>query len=87
MQLIDYSMLLFGTTALLYITAYAALFHNPSIAKFIIMACAWVINTVAFVWYGIATQQLGFILIVALEFLFIFFVYIITGKVIKDDYR
>jgi hypothetical protein len=39
----------------------------------------------ALMWYGIATAQLGFILMFFLELMMIAFVYVITGKVVKDE--
>jgi hypothetical protein len=85
MSLNDKSLVLFGTAALLYMCVYAAMFLSPSLKKFFTLALAWLVNWVATLWYGIVTEQVGFILICGLEVAMIFFVYVITGKVIQDD--
>ena len=85
MSLDDKSLVLFGTMSFLYMCVYGAMFLSPSLKKFAILALAWSINLGATLWYGIVTGQVGFILICGLEVAMIFFVYVITGKVIQDD--
>lgn len=83
MSLQEWSLVVFGSTAFMYLMAYFSLFHNPSIKKFILFIFAWVVHMVVTLWYGIATEQIGFVLIFGLEIAIIFFVYIITGKVLN----
>lgn len=83
MSLQDWSLVVFGSTAFMYLMAYASLFLSPSIKKFLLLILSWIIHMIVILWYGIATNQMGFILLFGLEITIIFFVYIITGKVLK----
>ena len=85
MTLQDWSLVVFGATALLYFMVYLSIFQNPSVGKFLFLILAWIIHSATLVWYGIATGQVGFIMIVLLEIMMTTFVYIITGKVVKNE--
>jgi|694.fasta_scaffold11805_19 hypothetical protein len=85
MSLNTWSLIVFGAVALLYIMVYSSMFQKSSIKKFVLLIIAWVIHMVTILWYGIATNQIGFILWFALELLVIYFVYVITGKVFNND--
>lgn len=85
MTLQDWSLIVFGATALLYFMVYLSIFQNPSIGKFLFLILAWIAHSTVLVWYGIATDQIGFVMIVLLEIMMVTFVYIITGKVIKNE--
>jgi len=85
MSLNDWSLIIFVTTALFYVMIYASLFQSPTIKKFLFLFLSWVAHMGTILWYGIATRQVGFILWFLLEITMVYFVYIITGKVIKDD--
>lgn len=85
MNLQDWSLVVFGSTAFLYMATYLSMFHKPSIKKFLFLILSWVVHMAINLWYGIATDQIGFVLIFFLEISMIFFVYIITGKVLSND--
>jgi hypothetical protein len=85
MNLNTWSLIVFGTVAFLYLMVYSSMFQKATIKKFILLIIAWVIHMATILWYGIATNQVGFILWFALELMMIYFVYVITGKVVKDD--
>jgi hypothetical protein len=85
MSLNTWSLIVFGAVAFLYIMVYSSMFQKSSIKKFVLLIIAWVIHMVTILWYGIATNQIGFILWFALELLVIYFVYVITGKVFNND--
>ena len=85
MSLNTWSLIVFGAVALLYIMVYSSMFQKSSIKKFVLLIIAWVIHMVTILWYGIATNQIGFILWFALELMVIYFVYVITGKVFNND--
>jgi len=85
MSLNTWSLIVFGAVALLYIMVYSSMFQKSSIKKFVLLIIAWVTHMVTILWYGIATNQIGFILWFALELLVIYFVYVITGKVFNND--
>jgi hypothetical protein len=85
MNLNTWSLIVFATVAFLYLMVYSSMFQKATIKKFIFLTMAWVIHMITILWYGIATNQVGFILWFALELMMIYFVYVITGKVVKDD--
>jgi len=85
MSLQAWSLVYFGSTALLYFMIYMSMFQSPSIKRFFLLVVSWVVHMTALMWYGIATAQLGFILMFFLELMMIAFVYVITGKVVKDE--
>jgi hypothetical protein len=85
MSLNTWSLIVFGAVAFLYIMVYSSMFQKASIKKFVLLTLAWVFHMVTILWYGIATSQIGFILWFALELMMIYFVYVITGKVIHND--
>jgi hypothetical protein len=79
------SLILFGTTAAFYLMIYASLFQSPTIKKFFLLFLIWLVHIGAILWYGIVTSQVGFILWFFLEITMIYLVYVITGKVIRND--
>ena len=85
MTLNTWSLIIFGTTALFYIMVYASLFQSPTIKKFLFLVVSWIAHIGSILWYGIATSQVGFILWFFLEITMVYFVYIITGKVVRND--
>jgi hypothetical protein len=74
MSLTNWSLVIFLSYALFYFSMFAAVTLTPSISKIATMICFWIINQVAILWYGIATNQIGFILM----FIFQFIVTILT---------
>lgn len=64
---------------------FLSLFHNPSITKYSMLFAFWLINVGVTLWYGIYTEQIGFILIAGTEIIISIFVYVITAKAVKDD--
>ena len=84
MSLNTWSLIVFGAVALFYIMVYSSMFQKASIKKFVLLTLAWVVHMTTILWYGIATGQIGFILWFALELMMIYFVYVITGKVINN---
>lgn len=85
MSLNTWSLILFVTTAFFYVMVYASLFQSPTIKKFLLLVLSWIAHIGAMLWYGIVTSQVGFILWFFLEITMVYFVYIITGKVVRDD--
>ena len=84
MTLEQWSLVVFGITALWNLVAFVAFFHNPTIRKFVFLLFVWVAKMSVVAWYGFATDQMGFILISFFEVLMIFFIYIIAGKVLAN---
>ena len=85
MSLEDWSLVYFGATAFLYFMIYMSMFQSPSVKRFLVLVLAWVIHMVVMLWYGIATAQIGFVFMFFLEIMMLAFVYVITGKVTKNE--
>lgn len=85
MSLNDQSLIVFGTTTLFYFMVYTSLFLNPSPKKFFLLFLTWLVHVGTILWYGIVTNQIGFVLWFGLEIIMVYLVYIITGKVLKDE--
>jgi hypothetical protein len=84
MTLNDWSILYFAVTAIYYVTIYFAMFRNPSAMKFIFLIFMWLAHITTMLAYGIATGQVGFILLFGLELAMIAFVYVIVMKLAED---
>jgi hypothetical protein len=86
MSLNSWSIVFFGSQALLYLSVYFAMFSvPPSIFKFIVAGLLWFVQLFVTLIYGMSTGQIGFVLIFFLEIAMIMFVYTITGKMKKYD--
>ena len=84
MSLNDWSIIVFGFSAIYYLAIYYSIFKNPAPGKFALLAFVWVINSIVTLVYGIATDQIGFILLFFLEWMMIIITFIESGRVIKD---
>lgn len=84
MSLNDWSLIVFGFSAVYYVTIYYSIFRNPTPGKFGFLAIVWAINSIVTLFYGIATDQIGFILLFFLEWIMIIISFIESGRVIKD---
>lgn len=84
MSLNDWSIIVFLFSALYYLTIYYSMFYNPNPAKFILLAIVWIINSFVTLLYGMATDQIGFVMLFFLEWAMIVVVFIQSGKVLKD---
>lgn len=86
MSLNDWSIIMFASTALLYITMIWSVFRRPSIPSFIILIFVWFASIVTQLVYGIATHQVGFVLIFFLNLALIVLVYTITERSAHDSH-
>jgi hypothetical protein len=84
MTLNDWSILYFSVTALYYVTIYFSMFRNPSVPKFILLVFVWLAHLGTTLVYGVATGQVGFVLLFGLELAMILFVYIVVSKLVQD---
>jgi hypothetical protein len=69
MSLTNWSLVVFLSYALFYLSMFVAVTLKPSVAKIVTMIFFWMINQVVTLWYGIATNQIGFILMFILQFI------------------
>lgn len=79
------SLILFGVSAIFYFLMAYAILSKPVIWKFFIVLIAWVAQQSAYIGYGIYTDQIGFVLIGFFEILMVLFLFILSGKVIRDN--
>lgn len=84
MSLNDWSIVVFGFSVIYYLAIYYSIFKNPSAGKFLFLALVWVINSIVTLVYGIATDQIGFVLLFFLEWMMIVIAFIESGRVIKN---
>ena len=69
MSLTNWSLVIFLSYSLFYLSMFIAVTFKPSVPKIATMVCFWIINQVTTLWYGIATNQIGFILMFILQFI------------------
>lgn len=84
MSLNDWSIVIFGVTFLSYMTIYFAMFTKPHAVTFIITFITWAAAMITKLLYGLATDQIGFVLLFFLDIFMIFLVFVITGRYIND---
>jgi hypothetical protein len=74
MSLTVWSLVIFATYSLFYLSMLLAVTLKTSVTKIAFMVVCWMLYQIATLWYGIATDQIGFILM----FIFQFIVTILT---------
>jgi hypothetical protein len=74
MSLTVWSLIIFASYSLFYLSMLLAVTLKTSVAKIAAMVVCWIVYQVVTLWYGIATDQIGFILM----FIFQFIVTILT---------
>lgn len=85
MSLNDWSLVVFATTALLYMMLYWSVFRKPHLVNYILLIVAWAISVITNLVYGIATRQVGFILIFLMEIALAMAVLLITERSSHDN--
>ena len=74
MSLNLWSLIVFASYSLFYLSMLLAVTLKTSVTKIAIMIAFWILHQVVTLWYGLATDQIGFILM----FIFQFIVTILT---------
>jgi hypothetical protein len=74
MSLTVWSLIIFAAYSLFYLSMLLAVTLKTSVSKIAFMVVCWMLYQIATLWYGLATDQIGFILM----FIFQFIVTIIT---------
>lgn len=69
MSLTVWSMIVFLSYALFYLSMFVAVTFKTSLLKISLMVIFWIIHQTIVLWYGIATDQIGFILIFIFQFI------------------
>lgn len=84
MSLNDWSIVIFISSAIYYLAIYYTMFRNPNTIKFFLLTIIWVFNSFVTLIYGMATNQIGFIMLFLLEWAMIIAVFIQSGKVLNN---
>lgn len=87
MELNQLSLILFGLHMLFYFAMAFAILSSPNLWKFFAVFVAWAIQQAGYISYGIISNQLGFLLIGLTEIVFVFILFIISGKVVRDNFK
>jgi len=74
MSLTVWSLIIFASYSLFYLSMFVAVTMKTSVTKVAFMVLFWMVYQVVTLWYGLATNQIGFILM----FIFQFIVTILT---------
>jgi hypothetical protein len=86
MSLTVWSLIIFATYSLFYLSMLFAVMLKTSVTKVATMVVCWMIYQVATLWYGLATDQIGFILMFIFQFIVtILTVIISTERSINED--
>ena len=74
MSLTTWSLIIFAFYSLFYLSMLLAVTLKTSVTKIAFMVVCWMLYQISTLWYGLATDQIGFILM----FIFQFIITIIT---------
>jgi hypothetical protein len=62
-----------------------AILSKPIIWKLFVVLFVWIIQQIAYILYGVYTKQIGFTLIGVFEIVVVISLFILSGKVIRDN--
>ena len=85
MTLNDWSLLIFGISALYYFIIYVTIFYKPTFMGFILLFFTWVAHVVINFIYGVSTGQIGFVFLSFLDIVMIVCVFIIMRKAFANE--
>ncbi len=86
MSLTVWSLIIFVTYSLFYLSMLLAVTLKTSVAKIATMVVLWMVHQVSILWYGLATDQIGFILMFIFQFIVtILTVIISTERAINEN--
>lgn len=74
MSLTVWSLIIFASYSLFYLSMVLAVMLKTSVTKIATMVVCWMVYQIVTLWYGLATDQIGFVLM----FIFQFIVTILT---------
>ena len=69
MSLTSWSLVVFASYFLFYASMFVAVTYKATLTKIVVMIGFWIVHQAAILWYGIATNQIGFILIFVFQFI------------------
>lgn len=69
MSLTVWSLIIFASYSLFYLSMLVAVTMKTSVPKIAFMVLCWMVYQVVTLWYGLATNQIGFILMFIFQFI------------------
>ena len=86
MSLTVWSLVVFASYSLFYLSMLFAVTLKTSVTKIAVMVAFWMVYQIVTLWYGIATDQIGFILMFVFQFIVTIITIIIsTERSINED--
>ena len=85
MSLTAWSLIIFASYSLFYLSMLLAVTLKTSVTKIAAMIVCWIIYQIVTLWYGIATDQIGFILMFIFQFIITILTVIISTERSIDE--
>ena len=85
MSLTAWSLIIFASYSLFYLSMLLAVTLKTSVTKIASMIVCWIIYQIVTLWYGIATDQIGFILMFIFQFIITILTVIISTERSIDE--
>jgi hypothetical protein len=85
MSLNLWSLVVFASYSLFYLSMLLAVTLKTSVTKIAIMIAFWILHQVVTLWYGLATDQIGFILMFIFQFIVTILTIIISAERSIDE--
>jgi hypothetical protein len=80
MSLTTWSLIIFASYSLFYLSMLLAVTLKTSVTKVACMVAAWMVYQIVTLWYGLATDQIGFILMFIFQFIVTILTVIISAE-------
>lgn len=80
MSLTVWSLIVFASYSLFYLSMLLAVTLKTSITKIAFMVVSWMIYQIVTLWYGLSTDQIGFILMFIFQFIVTILTVIISAE-------
>jgi hypothetical protein len=85
MSLTAWSLIIFASYSLFYLSMFVAVTLKTSVTKVAFMVLFWMVYQVVTLWYGLATDQIGFILMFIFQFIVTILTVIISAERSIDE--
>jgi hypothetical protein len=86
MNLSIWSLVVFSSYVMFYISMFFAVTFKATVPKISFMVVCWMLHNITIFWYGISTNQIGFILIAIFQFIMTVITIIISvGRSISEN--
>jgi len=85
MSLTVWSLIIFASYSLFYLSMFVAVTMKTSVTKVAFMVLFWMVYQVVTLWYGLATDQIGFILMFIFQFIVTILTVIISAERSIDE--